>query len=163
MAEGAGFDAPDNLLFGTKIGRRSARQRIGFFLFRGVKRLRRTRPYVLYELLCKLRGWDGPGGHKQTHQVGRDTNNLVYERPAPGVLAELQRLNPMLSIGRRRNRHHQWFTPELGHPKLKEHLASVMALMRAAPPGNWTAFYRSLQRAFPKRNEDIPLPLGDDG
>ena len=49
----------------------------------------RTFPFEFYQLLYKLRGWDEPDGHKRTHQVGRDTNDLVYERLAPGVLAEL--------------------------------------------------------------------------
>ena len=120
----------------------------------------RTFPFEFYELLYKLRGWDGPDGHKRTHQVGRDTNDIVYDRLAPGVLAELQRINPTLPTGGRRDKHHQWFTPEHGHPRLREHLAGVMALMRAAP--NWGGFRRSLQRAYPKLNENLPLPLGDD-
>ena len=120
----------------------------------------RTFPYEFYQLIYRLRGWDGPEGHKRTPQVGKDTNDLVYSRLAPGVLAELQKRNPTVSPGYRRNKHHQWFTPDLGHPKLKEHLAGVMALMRAAP--NWGSFYRSLQRSYPKRNEQIPLTLGDD-
>ena len=37
----------------------------------------RTFPYEFYELLYKRRGWSGPDGHKRTHQVGRDTNDLV--------------------------------------------------------------------------------------
>ena len=120
----------------------------------------RTFPFEFYELLYELRGWDGPYGHKRTHQIGRDTNDIVYDRLAPGVLAELQRINPTLPTGGRRDKHHQWFTPEHGHPRLKEHLAGVMALMRAAP--NWGIFRRSLQRAYPKLNENLPLPLGDD-
>ena len=55
--------------------------------------------------------------------------------------------------------HHQWFTPDLGHPKLKEHLAAVIALMRAAP--NWGGFQRSLKRAFPKYGDTIPLAIED--
>ena len=47
----------------------------------------------------------------------------------------------------------------VGHPKLKEHLAAVAALMRAAP--NWESFKRSLNRALPKLNETIELPLDD--
>ena len=50
--------------------------------------------------------------------------------------------------------------PDLGHPKLKEHLAAVTALMRAAP--NWEAFKRSLVRAFPRSNEQAPFGVGDD-
>ena len=124
------------------------------FIAKELQRWTKTFPYEFYELLYKLRGWDGPDGHKRTHQVGRDTNDIVYERIAPGVFEELQRRNPVISPGYRKNRHHRWFTPELGYPELKEHLAGVMALMRAAP--NWTAFHRSLQRAYPKMREQIP-------
>ena len=46
------------------------------------------------------------------------------------------------------------------HPKLKEHLAAVIALMKAAP--NWTRFQGSLNRVFQKLNETIPLPFDDE-
>ena len=88
------------------------------------------------------------------------TNDFVYERIAPGVLDELRLVNPVMPQGWRRNRHHQWFTPEFGHPKLKEHLAAVIALMRAAP--SWDAFKRSLDRALPKIGNTIPLALYDE-
>ena len=55
----------------------------------------------------------------------------------------------------------QWFTPDFGHPKLKDHLIGAMALMRAAPPFGWDKFMRSLQRAYPKLNETGPLPFDD--
>ena len=76
------------------------------------------------------------------------------------MLEELNRVNPALPSGGRKSRHHQWFTPDFGHPKLKLHLAGVMALMRAAP--NWDSFKRNLQRAFPKRNITIPMALDED-
>ena len=120
----------------------------------------KTFPYEFYELLYKLRGWSGPDGHKRTHQVAHDTNDLIYKRLAPGVLDELKRVNPVRQGGRRKDKHHQWFTPKLGHPKLKEHLAAVIALMRAS--ANWNRFKGNLNRAFPKVNETIPLML-DDG
>ena len=43
--------------------------------------------------------------------------------------------------------------------KLKEHLAAVTALMRAA--ANWDIFQRSLARAFPKLNDTLEMPLDD--
>ena len=120
----------------------------------------RTFPYEFYDLIYKLRGWSGPDGHKRTPLIGHITNDLVYDRLAPGVLDELKRINPKLPTGRRRTTHHQWFTPDFGHPRLKEHLAAVMALMRAAP--NWGRFTAMVNRALPKQNETPPLPLGDD-
>ncbi len=65
-----------------------------------------------------------------------------------------------MPYGTRKDKHHQWFTPDPGYIKLNQHIAAVMALMRAAP--NWAVFHRSLERAFPKQNETIPLPFDDD-
>ena len=62
----------------------------------------------------------------------------------------------MLPEGYRKHKHHQWFTPDFGHPELKGHLKAVIALMKAA--GSWSSFRRALSRALPKRGETIPLP-----
>ncbi len=59
-----------------------------------------------------------------------------------------------------KKRNFQWLTGEVGHPKLREHLVGATALMRAAP--DWSTSKRSLQRSYPKQNENIPLALGDD-
>ena len=120
----------------------------------------RTFPYEFYEHIYRLKGWVGPHGTKRPSVIGHYTNDLVYSRLAPGVLAELQRLNPRSPGRDRPNRHHQWFTSDLGHPKLKEHLAGVLALMRVAPSWDWLK--RSLSKAYPKLNEQIPLQLEDD-
>jgi hypothetical protein len=45
-------------------------------------------------------------------------------------------------------------TDDIGHPRLREHLASLVALMRAAD--DWDGFLRLLDRALPKYS-DLPL------
>ena len=119
----------------------------------------KTFPYSFYEQIFRLRGWSGPDGAKRPSVIGHYTNDFVYDRLAPGVLEELRDRNPVLPEGYRKDRHHQWFTPEFGDPKLREHIAGVTALMRAAP--NWTAFRRSLQRAYPRVREQMPMALED--
>ena len=119
----------------------------------------KTFPYEFYQEIYRLRGWDGPIGHKRPPLIGKLTNDIVYNRIKPGLLAELRRVNPKLPSGRRRNTHHQWFTPDYGHPKLQLHLAGVMAIMRAA--ANWTSFMRNLQRSYPKKGEQVELPIED--
>ena len=119
----------------------------------------KTFPYEFYTEIARLKGWPPMYSMKRPSVVGHYTNDIVYERIAPGLLEELRNVNPTLPTGRRQHRHHQWFTPEFGHPRLKEHLAAVTALMRAAP--NWPAFQRSLQRAFRKLNDNLPLPIED--
>ncbi len=44
--------------------------------------------------------------------------------------------------------------PDIGHPRLREHLASLIAIMKAA--ANWNDFWRMVQRALPKYG-DLPL------
>ncbi len=119
----------------------------------------KTFPYEFYKQIFRLKGWPGPYGVKKPSVIGHYTNDFVYDRLAPGVLQELRRLNPKTPTGYRRHKLFQWFTPDLGHPKLKEHLAAVIALMRASP--NWNSFKRSLSRALPKKDEQIPF-AGDE-
>ena len=116
----------------------------------------KTFPYEFYEQIYRLKGWPGPDGHKRSPLIGRYTNDIVYERNRPRRFGTKLRLRtPKLPSGSRRNKFFQWFTPNHGHPKLKEHLAGVMALMRASP--NWTAFQRSLQRAYPRANDQLNI------
>lgn len=129
------------------------------FIAKDLQPWTKTFPYEFYEQIFRLKGWSGPAGARGPRVLGRYTNDLVYERLAPGVLDELRRRTPMLPNGQRPNKFFQWFTPDLGHPRLKEHLAAVIALMKAAP--NWTGFKRSLQRALPKLNETIPMPFDE--
>jgi len=93
--------------------------------------------------------------------VGKYTIDIVWARLAPGLLKELERLNPKDERGKRRVKHHQFLTDSIGHPKLQEHLHAVMALMRASGR-NWDRFKRSLQRAFPKINTNLELPFEED-
>ena len=114
-------------------------------------------PDEFYEQLFKLRGWtysDKPS--KRPMIVGQLTINLVYERLAPGVLQELTRLNPRTPRGHRKHKLFQRLTEDVGHPKLREHLASVIALMRSSD--DWDDFYKRLDRALPKYK---PMPLFD--
>ena len=120
----------------------------------------RTFPLDFYLEIARLKSWPKSYSIKRPSIVGHYTNDFVYARLAPGVLDELKKRTPRLPSGRLKNRYFQWFTPEHGHPKLKEHLAAVLALLRAAP--NWNSFKRSINRAFPALNTDIELPLDYD-
>ena len=113
-----------------------------------------TFPIEFYEQICRLRGWDNILSVRRPSLVGRITNDAVYERLAPGVLDELREKNPVLPEGYRAQRHHQWLTPDLGHPRLREHLEAVMAIMRLS--SSWRMFKRNLEMAYPKPGEKTP-------
>ena len=109
--------------------------------------------------MFELKNWpiNDPRTLKRPSVVGKYTNDIVYERLAPGVLEELKIRNPTDEKGYRKQRHHQWLTGDIGHPKLREHLIGIIALMNAAP--TWDSFKRMLQRAYPKANSQMLLDL----
>lgn len=120
----------------------------------------KTFPDEFYENLFRLHGWQyKPLNLKKPGVVGHITNDVIYKRLAPGVLDELKKRNPAISPGHRRQRHHQWLTEDVGHPRLREHLSAVIALMKAST--KWSSFYRSLQRALPKYGNTIALDLNE--
>jgi len=121
----------------------------------------KTFPDEFYENMFKLRGWQyRPFSVKRPQYVGTLTNDLVYARIAPGVLDELKRLTPKDDKGRRKHRYFQRLTEDVGHPRLREHLAAVIALMKAST--TWGQFKRSIERALPRYGKTIQLDLDID-
>lgn len=118
-------------------------------------------PDEFYQELFRLRGWQWKGMHvNRPSVVGHWTNDLVYERLAPGVLEELRRKEPPDEKGNRKHHLHRWLTEDIGHPRLAQHLHAIIALMKAFP--SWGAFHRAVQRAFPKIGETIPLNFEEE-
>ena len=121
-----------------------------------------TFPLDFYKEIYRLRGWKfEPWNTKRPSVIAAWTDDFVYDRLAPGLTEELRNKNPVLETGRRSHKHHQWFNSDRGHPKLKEHISGVIALLRASE--SWDSFKRGLDRAFPKFGNTIPLPLTDGG
>ena len=78
-----------------------------------------------YKMIFKLRDWAWTGTTKRPQIVGKITNNLVYDRLAPGLLAELQRVNPKNEKGNRKGKLFQHLTDHRGYPGLIKHLAKI--------------------------------------
>lgn len=115
-------------------------------------------PPEFFEEIYRLQGWQFREGHLRGPRfVGKLINQLIYEKLPPGVLPELQRRNPTNESGYRRHRHHQFLTPDLGHPHLSNQVAAVTTLMRASE--NKDIFKRLFDRAFPKKGQQMPLAL----
>jgi hypothetical protein len=113
----------------------------------------RVFPDEYYREMYRLRQWEYKQDSSQRFPlIGKLTKDVVYQRLAPGVLDELESINPRVD-GNRRAKHHQWLTEDVGHPKLKEHLMKVVTLMQAAH--SWDEFKLMINRALPK--QDLPL------
>ena len=120
-------------------------------------------PDEFYQQMARLRGLHySEIATKRPAYIGKLTNDIVYERLAPGVLAELKAKTPKDDKGRRKVKYHQWLTDDIGNPRLREHLWAVIGLMRASQ--NWRNFYALLNRAFPKWNDDprLFIDYGED-
>jgi hypothetical protein len=117
-----------------------------------------TFPIDFYREIYRLRGWKfEPWNTKRPSVVAAWTDDFVYNRLAPGLTEELRAKNPVADSGRRTHKHHQWFNPDRGHPKLREHIAGVIALLRASE--DWSSFKRALDRAYPKFGKTIEMSL----
>jgi hypothetical protein len=114
-----------------------------------------------YKEMFRLKGWPyDEKSIKRPSVIGRYTNDIVYSRLAPGVLKELERRNPATKPGQRKQRHHQWLTDNIGIPKLREHLAGVIALMKAS--SHWEGFYKLLDRVYVRFGSTMPMDFGED-
>lgn len=130
------------------------------FVAKEIQKWLRTFDLEFYELICELRGEPLERAKNRPAYFGRLTNNLVYQRLAPGVLQKLQEVNPVTENGRRKSTHHQHLTPEFGHPKLREHLSGVTSAMKFAKHlrMKWDDFLQALDKTHPKYH---PMPLFD--
>lgn len=107
----------------------------------------RTFPLEFYQEIFRLNGWAfAPLSVKRPGVIGHWTNDIVYNRLAPGVLPELRSKNPSVD-GRRKSKHFQWLTGEVGHPKLMAHLEGVKIVMRES--SNWAEFTTKLNKYYP--------------
>ena len=79
----------------------------------------------------------------------------------PGVLEELRRVVPKRETGRgRKYPFTRRLTEEIGHPKLREHLASVTTIMRLSE--QYDDFEVKLDRIHPRYDETLQLPFFDE-
>lgn len=110
-----------------------------------------------YKEMFRLRGIPfDPASVKRPPYFGHLTNNIVYKRLAPGVFTELkhgQATNPQ----KKNAKLHQQLTTQIGHPKLREHIASVTAVMKLST--DWGDFMRKLDTVHPIIDTTLPEPL----
>ena len=115
-------------------------------------------PNEFYQEMFRLKGWSyNPMSAARPGVVGTYTTDIVYERLAPGIVKELETINPKNGKGNRKAKHHQWLTDDVGHPALAQHLHAVIGFMRAC--SSWDQFMLLLDRAFPRRNDTLQIPF----
>ena len=108
----------------------------------------KTFPDDYYKELFRLYGLPyPPAGNPQWRPgfIGHVTNNVVYDRLAPGLLPELKKA---ASKQERKTRLHQHLTQDVGHPKLQSHMGSIVTLLKLSKTPE--EFYQLVDRLHPR-------------
>jgi hypothetical protein len=113
-------------------------------------------PDEFYKQIYRLKGWSYPDNTQRPRVIGKITNKIVYDHLPPGVLEELRTKNPTCDRDKRRKfKHHQYLSPDIGQKDLREHLLQVIALMRTSR--NWEQFEDHMKAVFPKHGDQMIL------
>ena len=101
------------------------------FVAKEIQPYLKTFPTDYYEQLFRLYGYTFPPENKRPQWrpafFGNITNEVVYNRLAPELLPELKKA---ANKSERKAKLHQWLTQDVGHPKLREHLASIVSILK---------------------------------
>jgi hypothetical protein len=117
-----------------------------------------TFPDDYYRQLFRLRQLEFPRDNVHRPQYfGHLTNDIIYRRLAPGVLEELRKVTPKDDEGRRKHKYFQRLTSNHGYPKLREHLGSVVTIMKLSK--NWRDFTTKLDQLHPRYGDTYVLPF----
>ncbi|KTB76521.1 hypothetical protein AO069_02395 [Pseudomonas syringae pv. syringae PD2774] len=116
----------------------------------------RTFPAAFYEELFRLRGLPFPpeNAKYRPQYFGVLTNDIVYKRIAPGLLEELKKENAKDS---RKGQLFRRLTVDKGHPKLREHLASTVTVMRLST--DYQDFITKMNMIHPRYDQTLSLDL----
>ena len=109
-----------------------------------------------FEDIYRMRNWTWAQTTARPGFVGKIINDIVYERLAPLVYNEINRLNPKNEKGNRRFKNHQFLTSDIGRPALERHLAIIHSFV-VASDYNWPRFMYLLDKAFPKQYQQLAL------
>ncbi len=110
-----------------------------------------------YREMCRLRGvpYD-PASVQRPQYFGNVTNDIIYDRLAPGVKDELVAAQKKAEKSGKMFQH---LTTTTGYPKLREHLGSVVTLMKISE--NWGDFKAKLDTIHPSYKGNVPLWMND--
>lgn len=120
----------------------------------------KTFPSEYYEQLFRLYGYQFPPQNKRPQWrpvfFGRITNEVVYNRLAPAILPELKKA---ASKAEKKAKLHQWLTGDIGHPKLKEHLASIVSILKLSKSPE--DFRRNVDIVHPRFGDTLPIDFDE--
>jgi hypothetical protein len=125
--------------------RRDLEDQLKKFLTESLRKWVRVFPPAYFKQLCRLRGVEFRADMKLPQYFGTLTNNLVYRRIAPGLLAKLKERRA--ERGKQTQKLNQWLSLDVGIPELLIHLGTVIGYMKKHT--DYDAFVRDLDDIAP--------------
>jgi hypothetical protein len=119
----------------------------------------KTFPSEYYEHLFRIYGLPYPPPVNKGWRpsfFGKITNEVIYARLAPELLPDLKRA---ASKTERKAKLFQWLTQDIGHPRLKEHLTSIVTLLKIS--SNPKDFMRWVNQVHPRYGEQLQMQFDD--
>lgn len=120
----------------------------------------KTFPDEYYKQLFRLYGYDYPNPKQKNFRpqfFGKVTNKVVYKKLAPEILPELKK--QANKTGKKSAKLHQTLTSDVGHPKLREHLASIVTLMKLSEDKD--SFFEKVDLIHPDFNENYHIDFDE--
>jgi hypothetical protein len=118
-------------------------------------------PLEFFKEMFRVYGWAWPftvdnyPGPQGPRYAGKLIKKIIFENLPPGVLEELDRLNPPNAKWQRKSRMSQLLSSEIGHPHVEKLVAVNTTLFRLSD--NKEDFKRHYARAFPKAGDQYEL------
>jgi P63C domain-containing protein len=118
-------------------------------------------PIDFFSEMFRVYGWPWPyteadyPGPLGPGYAGKLIKQIIFENLPPGVLEELERLNPANAKWQRKSRMAQLLTSEVGHPHVEKLVAVNTMLFRISDDKQ--AFWRNYKKAFPKKGDQGDL------
>jgi hypothetical protein len=118
-------------------------------------------PIEFFKEMFRVWGWPWPAngmayrGPLGPRYAGKLIKQVIYGNLPPGVLNELEELNPADSKWQRRNRMPQLLSEDIGHPHVEKLVAVVGTLFSISDSKD--EFWRHYHRRFPKAGDQMEL------
>jgi hypothetical protein len=119
-------------------------------------------PKDFFKEMFRVFGWPWPAridgsypGPIGPRYAGKLLRKIIFENLPPGVLEELDRLNPPDAKWQRKNRMTQLLTSGIGHPHVEKLVAVATTLFELSD--NKAEFWRHYRRKFKKGPEQIEM------
>jgi general stress protein YciG len=122
-------------------------------------------PIDFFKEMFRVYGWPWPfteenyAGPLGPRYAGKLIRKLIFENLPPGVLGELERLNPPDAKWQRKSRMAQLLTSEIGHPHVEKLVAVNTMLFKVSDDRE--QFWRNYAKAFPKAGDQLEMDVSE--